>query len=759
MPAARPVRWWACAAAVCGVATSLRAQAITLDDVVRSAAIASSAPAAVAWSPDGTTLAFTWDSSGGRTRDVWLADRDGRNRRQLTEFNVMPGRGGARELVWLPNSQQVAVLRGAALLLIDATTQAERTVASVGPEAGELRVSPRGDRAAYLHRGDVWIVPFDSGALPRQVTFVGLPSLSPSGIGTYARAEREIGSATWGSGAPNLSWSPDGRWLALHLVDRRGVRTVPFPDYLAAETTPNVMRRSYPGDANELRKVVLLNVDSGDTTVVPFPRPDAVQVANMAWSSRGELLVDRESDDATERWVHVVTPGAAPRQVYSDRRDSRIYSEFGSVWSADGRTVLLTTDRDDRYRVFALTPGDSTLTALTPPDMDVQGAAMPLPDGGIAWIASSLTPADRQLWRDSRAGAAVRLTNIAGTHRPVVSPDGATVATLVSNDVTPPMLVVERSAARDMQVVVDAPWSRLPATRIVAPRYAMVPGAVAGESLAVKVWLPRAADSGQRVPVLFGPIYSNTVRDRWGGTYGMLQQHLVQKGYAVIQVDVRGSTGYGRAFREAFLFEWGGRDLDDLAAAKQWLGSQPWADTTRTGVFGSSYGGLITVYALFRRPGLFKAGVAGAAAIDPRFFGSDDVAITRRPNTHPEAFTRGALQYAGGLQDHLMMIHGMLDDVVPFKTTAVLAEELMRLGKDFDLVVAPGATHGWTARPQHARYLLGKLVQHFDRHIGSAPAPVVPPAAISRPTAAPANAPAARTRRSLTAPRRPARPD
>ncbi len=218
--------------------------------------------------------------------------------------------------------------------------------------------------------------------------------------------------------------------------------------------------------------------------------------------------------------------------------------------------------------------------------------------------------------------------------------------------------------------------------------------------------------------MVFGPIYSNTVRNRWGGTYGLLQQLLVQRGYAVIQVDVRGSTGYGRAFREAFLFEWGGKDLDDLAAAKRWLGTQSWADTTRTGIFGSSYGGLISVYALFKRPGLFQAGVAGAAATDPRFYGSDDVAIARTPVSHPQVFQRGALQYAGGLQDHLMLIHGLMDDVVPFKTTADLAEELMRLGKDFDLVIAPSATHAWTSRPDHARYLLRKLVAHFDRYLG-----------------------------------------
>jgi len=220
--------------------------------------------------------------------------------------------------------------------------------------------------------------------------------------------------------------------------------------------------------------------------------------------------------------------------------------------------------------------------------------------------------------------------------------------------------------------------------------------------------------------VLFGPVYSNTVRNRWAGLYATLQQYLaIEKGYIVVQVDVRGSTGYGRSFREAFLNDWGGQDLEDLESAVDYMKTLPFVDGTRLGIWGSSYGGTLTVYSLLKKPGLFQAGVAGAPATDPHYFGSDDVAIARRPQTHPQTFTRGALQYAGNLRDHLLIIHGMEDDVVPFSTSIALAEEFMRLGKDFDVAFAPAATHGWTQRPYYARYLLTRLVDHFDRYLGA----------------------------------------
>ncbi len=115
---------------------------------------------------------------------------------------------------------------------------------------------------------------------------------------------------------------------------------------------------------------------------------------------------------------------------------------------------------------------------------------------------------------------------------------------------------------------------------------------------------------------------------------------------------------------------------------------------------------------------MFAAGVAGAPAVDPRAFGPDDVAITRDPTSHPEAFTRGsALGLGADLRDHLLIIHGLMDDVVPFRTTMALVERLILLGKDVDLATAPAATHAWSAREHYAIYFFRKLTDYFDRFL------------------------------------------
>jgi dipeptidyl-peptidase-4 len=310
------------------------------------------------------------------------------------------------------------------------------------------------------------------------------------------------------------------------------------------------------------------------------------------------------------------------------------------------------------------------------------------------------------------------MTTLAGTHAPVPSPDGRHLATIWTDDVTPPELMVTSRGETAERRITTSPLPGFSRHAWVRARYATFTNAVDGFVVHARILEPPTRDPSRRYPVIFGPVYSNTVRNRWNGLAGTLQQFLVQQGYIVVQVDVRGSVGYGRAFREAFLMDYGGKDLDDLQAVVDGLKAVPYVDGRRLGIWGSSYGGLLSVYALLKRPGVFAAGVAGAPAVDPHAFGPDDVAITRTPASHPEAFVRGsALHLGDDLRDPLLIIHGLMDDVVPFRTTMALAERLMLLGKDFDVATAPGATHAWTAREHYARYFYRKLVQFFDRHL------------------------------------------
>ncbi|MBM4187654.1 MAG: S9 family peptidase [Gemmatimonadetes bacterium] len=693
---------------------------LTVDRIVSTARpLVGPAPTSPIWSPDSRALAFLWSETPGQPRDLWVVERSG------TGVPTRLTREGTSEFAWLPDGRTLVALHRGRLWLVPLAGSV-RALAAADREKADIAVSPDGGTVSYLSEGDLWLQP-TAGGSPTRATSVALPASSQVGLGTYHKPDREVGRYVWGGG-PAYAWSPDGRFIALQVVDRRQVRVMPFPYYLSDESSMSNLRRGVPGDQNELRMLRVLELATGTLRELPLAEPESVQILDFQWSPRGELLIDRESDTAEDRWLLVADPLAGTvTERWHDQRATRIYNAVSSAWGPNPGEILFVSDLDDWYRLYSLPPGSRSPKPLTPTGSDVNGdRGAPVPQlspalASVVYVSSAAGPAERQVYRvPARGGTPTRITTRAGSHQPTLSPDGRSAAILHSDDLTPPALSLIDLATGAERIVARSAAPELSGLGLRAPRYLSVPHLTDPYRIHAKLIEPPGFDPGRKYPVIFGPVYSNTVRNRWGGLYGLVQRLLAERGYLVVQVDVRGSTGYGREFREKFLMDWGGGDLSDIESVARHLATLPYADTSRMGIWGSSYGGTLTVYSLFKKPGLFKAGVAGAPATDPRFFGSDDVAIARRPATHPEAFSRGdARQYAGGLRDRLLIIHGMQDDVVPFRTSVVLAEHLIKLGKDFDLVFAPGATHGWTQREHDARFLLGKLVAHFERYLRS----------------------------------------
>jgi len=695
---------------------------LTIERITAGPPLAGAAPASPLWSPDSKVVAFLWSDAAHPARSLWLVDRGGAAPRRLLPA-TSTGRVG--EFVWTPDGSAIVFVQQDSLWRITLTTGARSALlASIG-DLSELAVSPNGSTVSFLRDGDLWLLPMAGGA-PLRATNVAVAPLGTIALGTYYGRDVEIGGATWSGPSPAYAWSADSRTIAVHYVDRRGVPRFSMPYYLGDTVQMNTLRRGAPGQANEVRKIGLYDVTAKTLAMVELPDSSRTRIVNFAWSTTGTLMIDRESDDAIDRTIHVLTMATpTPRLAWQDHRETRVYNDIASAWSADGQSIVLTGDLDDRYRLYRVVPGDAAPVVLTSGPHDVAGAGIPRgATQSIDYVSSAPRPSERHVFRVGvRGGVSRQLTTMPGTHAPFVSPDGRSIALLSSSDLQPTELYLldVRAGAVERRITTSTtpefatvPW--------IAPQYLSIKNGSDTLPLRIRVFFPPNIDSTKHYPVLFGPAYSNTVRNRWGGLNGMLQQYLaLEKGYIVVQVDVRGSTGYGREFREKFLMDWGGGDLDDLESAVTYMKTLPFVDASRFGIWGSSYGGTLTVYSLLKKPGLFQAGVAGAAATDPYLFGSDDVAIVRRPQSHPATFTRGALPYAGSLRDHLLLIHGMQDDVVPFSSAVALAEEFMKQGKDFDFAFAPAATHGWTQRPYYATYLLRKLVAHFDRYLGPGP--------------------------------------
>ncbi|MDP5071450.1 MAG: prolyl oligopeptidase family serine peptidase, partial [Congregibacter sp.] len=666
------------------------------------------------WAADSRHFAFTWNDKGLGDRQLWIATADGNELEQLLSADAQTS---VQEFVWRADNTSLVTLRGSELWQSNIEDQSTELLGSVGVGASDLSIAPDDRHIAFLKEGNLWL--FDlSKKTARAITDVGIPGLSSLTIGRYNRPEREIGPGIWGG--PTYAWSPDSQTIAVHLVNRQGMRKVPFPDYLSPETTPNEIRRGYPGDANESRSVGLITLNDGGLQMLPLEETDARQIIGFSWSSRGVLLLDIASDTAEDRWLYTVDAKRRLTEVWHSYRQSRIYTSFASSWHADGEQIVFLSDLDDRYGLYAINTSaqNPRPVLLSSPDTDVLSAPLVTDAGTIFYAANAPSAAESQVFRIlSNTQKPQRVTPLPGHNVAYPSPDASHLAFIHSEDTQPPEIYAVAASGENLQRVTHSTPEAFDKQQWARSRYVSFPSHIDDYVLHARILEPATLDPDKSYPVLFGPMYSNTVRNRWSSVYSQIQQLLVQKGYIVVQVDMRGSTGYGRDFREEFLVDFAGDDIEDIVSAVNYLKTQPHMDTKRLGIWGSSYGGTLSVYTLLKKPGLFKAGVAAAAAVDPHFFGTDDVAIVRRPDTHPDVFLNTAARYAQNLEDHLLIIHGMQDQVVPFKTTAALADLLIREGKDFDFAFAPGATHSWSREAHYSRYLFGKMLQHFDRYL------------------------------------------
>ena len=214
------------------------------------------------------------------------------------------------------------------------------------------------------------------------------------------------------------------------------------------------------------------------------------------------------------------------------------------------------------------------------------------------------------------------------------------------------------------------------------------------------------------------------VRDAWGGRNALFARYLASRGVLVLSVDNRGSSGRGRQFERALLGRLGKVELEDQLAGVAWLAKQPFVDASRIGIWGWSYGGFMTCYAMTHAADVFKVGAAVAPVTDWRLY---DSVYTERylklPADNPEGYKASSpVHDARKLEGPLLLAHGTGDDNVHWQNTLVLVDELYKAGKPYDLQLYPNKSH--SIRGQQARtHLYRRIADHLVGHlVGAGPA-------------------------------------
>jgi len=298
-------------------------------------------------------------------------------------------------------------------------------------------------------------------------------------------------------------------------------------------------------------------------------------------------------------------------------------------------------------------------------------------------------------------GPRTKITNMSGEHEVTVSPDGTTFATVYSYTNKPPELYLQAMNPNAKPVKVTSspapefweyPWLDVPIVEVPARDGVMVPAHLYKPANFKK--------GGPAVIFVHGAGYLQNVHRHWSNYYREYMFHhlLMERGYMVVDMDYRGSAGYGRDWRTAIYRHMGGKDLDDHVDGANWLVKEHSVDPKKIGIYGGSYGGFITLMAMFTQPNVLCAGAALRPVTDWAHYNHPYTSnILNVPQSDAEAYKQSSpIYFAQGLKGALLICHGMVDVNVHFQDSVRLAQRLIELHKEnWEFAPYPVEDHGF----------------------------------------------------------------
>jgi len=559
------------------------------------------------------------------------------------------------------------------------------------------------------------------------------------------------------------SLSPDGRWL-LVVTQAKGAdagRAGKMPKYVTATGYEEMedVRTRVGHNAPVAQALHLVDLASGGERelplaalpgagVDPLAALRAAQKLDPLKGTRALRIVDGDSLAGTVKWSGDGARAALMLRAVDnkDRWIARLelagttlagatldtahrltdpawinwnFNDFG--WLADDRTLWLLSEQSGYSHLYTQARG-AAAKAVTDGKWEASTPVLSADGASFYFTCNRKWPGDYEVCAVPVGGGAVReLTALDGVEDFALSPDGQRLLVRYSGSYLPPQLAVQPVAGGDATVLTDTRTAEYKARTWVQPQFVQVPSTHGAGTIWAKLYRPATLEPGKKYPlVLFvhGAGYTQNVHARFPYYFReqMFHNRLVEKGYVVLDMDYRASEGYGRDWRTAIYRDMGRPELDDLIDGVHWMAAQQQADPQRVGIYGGSYGGFMTLMAMFRAPEVFKAGAALRPVTDWTSYNHEYTSnILNTPDVDPNSYRESSpIEYAEGLRGHLLIAHGMIDDNVFFQDSVRLAQRLIELKKDhWELAPYPVERHAFT-QPESWYDEYRRIEQLFD---------------------------------------------
>ncbi len=439
-------------------------------------------------------------------------------------------------------------------------------------------------------------------------------------------------------------------------------------------------------------------------------KPKTIELSRPVYNKTGTLAVmDVRSQDNKDRWIISIDAQSGKINELDHHHDEAWINGPGIGYGhgtlgflKDDHTIYFQSEASGYSHLYTIDTDSGVKRQLTEGKWEVRDALIST-DGTTFYLTTNTHhPGNREFHKlDIATGIMTGILTKDGAHEVVLSPDEKMLLVNYSYKNKPWELYIgENKPNATLEQITDSntkafkkyPWR---APEVITYK------ATDGQNVYARLYQPKKSNKNKAAIIfVHGAGYLQNAHNHWS-TYHreyMFHHLLTDKGYTVLDIDYRGSDGYGRDVRTGIYRHMGGLDLSDHLDGKKYLVENLGIDSKRVGIYGGSYGGFITLMALLTKPGTFKAGAALRSVTDWAHYNHGYTSnILNFPETDSIAFRRSSpIYFAENLKDKLVMLHGMVDDNVQVQDVVRLSQRFIELGKKgWDLAVYPVEAHGF----------------------------------------------------------------
>jgi dipeptidyl aminopeptidase/acylaminoacyl peptidase len=744
---------------------------LTVDSIMRGPKLVGYPPTGLRWSGDSAHLYYEWRRPGEDETSTWVVGRDGGEPKRLSDAerrNAPPVSG-----VWDKAHRRVLFVDQADIVLLDSVSGTRRNITRTTGGESNPRWARRESAVTFVRDNNLFAVPIDSGEIaqltdvqakkrdPRETDSQKFVKAEEQKLIEHTRVEAEKKKKAEEKdkaralpkfeladrqSATDLQLSPDGTHVFILVVERTETAKRPnVPNYVTESSyTEDIPARTLVGDAQDKRTLAIMNLETGKTqsSEGEFGEKRQVRWGMPQISDDGALAVAHvRADDNKDRWLVAVDPESGKSRVLDALHDDAWVREVGGFgqtdpsfgWFADQKHLWFLCERDGWMHLYSLdaTADQPAARQLTQGKWEIESASLS-PDRKKFYITSTeVHPGERHIYAmAAEGGARTKLTSMTGGSAGEVSPDDSTFGIVYSSSTKPhEVYLMPNQPGAVAKQVTTTPTEEWRSFKWVEPQL-ITYKTRDGVDVYARLFTPemigaRRDSAAPAVVFVHGAGYAQNAHKYWPSYYREYMFHnlLASRGYVVLDPDYRASSGYGRDWRTAIYRHMGGKDLEDVVDGAKYLVDKHKVNAKHIGVYGGSYGGFITLMAMFTSPDTFAAGAALRPVTDWSHYNHGYTAnILNEPQADAEAYRKSSpIYFAEGLKGALLILHGMVDTNVLFQDSVRLTQRLIELRKpNWSIAPYPVENHGFEEETSWADEYK-RILNLFEQHLKNDP--------------------------------------